>query len=117
MNRIQSNQNKLSEIEKTLAIIETEEEGIKKRIEVYEEQLKTKFTDLENKIVLLFQLMEEKNAKIANLESSLKEISVLMTTKNNTKNGTLENPLKFKCKMCDFQSSTSGGLKITHLTL
>ena len=42
MNKIQSNQNKLSEIEKTLAIIETEEEGIKKRIEVYEEQLKTK---------------------------------------------------------------------------
>ena len=73
MNRIQSNQSKLSEIEKTLAIIETEEEGIKKRIEVYEEQLKTKFTDLENKIVLLFQLMEEKNAKIANLESSLKK--------------------------------------------
>ena len=32
MNRIQSNQNKLSEIEKTLAIIQTEEEGIKKRI-------------------------------------------------------------------------------------
>ena len=58
--------------------------------------------------------MEEKNAKIANLESSLKEISVSMTTKINTKNETLENPLKFKCKMCDFQSSTSGGLK-THI--
>ena len=43
-----------------------------------------------------------------------KEISVSMTTKNNTKNDTLENPLKFKCKMCDFQSSTSGGLK-THI--
>ena len=49
----------------------TEEEGIKKRIKVYEEQLETKFTDLENKIVLLLQLMEEKNEKIASLESSL----------------------------------------------
>ena len=58
----------------------TEEEGIKKRIKVYEEQLETIFTDLENKIVLLFQLMEEKNEKIASLESSLKESSELIKT-------------------------------------
>ena len=54
MTRIQSNQSKLTEIENTLALIETEEEGIKKRLEIFEEQLKTKFTELETMITLLF---------------------------------------------------------------
>ena len=54
MTRIQSNQSKLTEIENTLALIEPEEEGIKKRLEIFEEQLKTKFTELETMITLLF---------------------------------------------------------------
>ena len=61
--------------------------------------------------------MEEKNEKIASLESSLKESSELIKTaslKTNKKNDALENPLKFKCRMCDFQSGSSGGLK-THI--
>ena len=76
INRIHSNQNKLSEIEKSLAVIETEEEEIKKRMKVFEEQLETRFAELESKINLLFQLLEEKNEKITSLELILNESSV-----------------------------------------
>ena len=45
----------------------------------------------------------------------VKESSVSLKTKTNGKNDVLKNPLKFKCKMCDFQSNSSGGLK-NHIT-
>ena len=62
-------------------------------MKAFKEQLETRFTELESRITLLFQLMKEKNEKKTSLESILKENSVSLrtkTSKSNVKNDVLE---------------------------
>ena len=113
MKRLEENAIKLSEINKALEAIKKEEEATKNHIEVSETQ-----EEIESQFTSVFELIEKNNEKILFLETSLKEtrdtLEQVLNEKyinKNKKNNTLEDPPKFTCKMCDFESRSKSGLR------
>ena len=122
INLIEENSKKLLEVNKALEAIKKEEELVKSKEEVFEEKVENRFVEFEGRITALFKLLEEKNEKIVNLESSLREtresLEQVLNEKNlkkKKKSYNLEDSSKFKCKLCNFQSGSQSGLK-THIS-
>ena len=115
MDKIKENSNELNELAKKLEKIEKVELDIQKRIEAYEDQIEKKLDAFEIRLIEISMQMKEKDNKIASLENCLKEtgdmLEKALKAKDFPKEG-VPSKQKFKCAFCEFQSTSSSGLKI-----
>ena len=70
---IEENSKKLLEVNKATEAIKKEEELVKRKEEDFEDKVESRFVELEGKITAISKLLEDKDEKIVNLESSLRE--------------------------------------------
>ena len=97
--------------------IEKKEINILEKLEVYEVQNEKRMSDMDVKLTTILKSLKEKDAKIVALENSLKETQDILEKIKSTNQLQVDVPSKqkFKCEMCEFQSSSSNGLK-THIS-
>ena len=97
--------------------IEKKEINILEKLEVYEVQNEKRMSDLDVKLTTVLNSLKEKDTKIAALEYSLKETQDILEKIKSTNQLQVDvsSKQKFKCEMCEFQSSSSNGLK-THIS-
>ena len=118
MEKIKENSNELNELAKKLEKIGKVELEVQKRIEAYEEQIVKKLDAFEIRLIEISMQMKDKDNKIATLENCLKETGYMfekaLKAKDLPKEG-IPSKQKFKCDFCEFQSTSSSGLK-THIS-
>ena len=113
-NKISENAKKLIEINKKLENIKKEESDICKKREEYQVKVEERFEKLETKLTTMMNLLQEKDAKIATLESSFEETKkILDKSLNDSKVGT-SSKQKFKSDLCEFKLTSTNVLK-THI--
>ena len=108
----EENTNNLNELDKKMEEIEKAEIDVQKQIEQKLEAFKTRFLEMSMQ-------MDEKDKKIAALENCLKETSDMLENTLNSKDLPVKgapSKQKFNCNSCEFQSSSSSGLK-THISM
>ena len=111
MDKIKENTNNLNELDKKMEKIEKAEIDIQKQIE-------QKLEDFKTRLIEMSMQMDEKDKKIAALENCLKETSDVLENRLNSKDLPVKgapSKQKFNCNFCEFQSSSSSGLK-THIS-